>query len=782
MNIKSLAMAMTVLLSAIWCSKAQACGMCTPTYNYYMFRVTDVDSDYQSHHALQERLRAEWSKYVGHEVELSMSNVLQELSVDNIDTSDNDIVEHARNTKDTKMLKYLKHLATYLEVARLYDNPWYYNDGSDGGEETLKGLYNEISNTSVTGLENRYTLLKMRILFRLGNYDECLSVMKGIDVPIGKDVFIDMAYGFMAGALFRTNRREEAAEYYALLGDMRSAKACMNGMHNVSCMRAVIKKNPNSPLLTIMLDDLINSIQETHDCLRAATIVKQLSLVKNLPITDLYAALPTYRGLDYDTDDAYEHITTLRPLNTNEWFADLATYFVQRNAIDELIDLTIEMAAKKEVKDKQMWVAARAYLHFLDGDNSKAYKVICDAMNMHGGKATAETTRCLRMLIVTGTNNEKEIEKVMMADMPWLMECIQRTKKYEDHLNNDLEKYGDDEHGKEINNLYYDQPTRSLQRIVFHGLMPYFHKKGDKSMELACLKIVEGTDEYIEEGSSKPYLYYGSEYISAMHKMSLSELKDYYNFLFTTANHTELEKLIIKNGKHENELYEDFIGTRCLQLAQWQEAQEWLSKVSLEFLSRQAIAAYTVPRRYSLDRWFSHIEVEEPEYGTSVALSMNKKLEFAKDMVDLEKKYASTTGEQRYVLAYTLASRYFQASPAGDCWWLTNYGVHNDGTAMNEYNAECLDFKQKAYDLLGEAKGTSNKELLGKVLYARLFIPIDPYYSVEYDWETDVTMFKPNKQSRQYLVDLTSLRQYCLAMGSHVPYYISQCDILNAMP
>ena len=49
-------------------------------------------------------------------------------------------------------------------------------------------------------------------------------------------------------------------------------------------------------------------------------------------------------------------------------------------------------------------------------------------------------------------------------------------------------------------------------------------------------------------------------------------------------------------------------------------------------------------------------------------------MDFCKEMLQLESQYRLAKKETRADIAYQLASRYYQASCYGDCWYLTHYG------------------------------------------------------------------------------------------------------------
>jgi len=52
---------------------------------------------------------------------------------------------------------------------------------------------------------------------------------------------------------------------------------------------------------------------------------------------------------------------------------------------------------------------------------------------------------------------------------------------------------------------------------------------------------------------------------------------------------------------------------------------------------------------------------------------VNQKLAFAREMNRLEEQYRMANKKSLPQLAYDLATRYYQASCKGNCWYLTHY-------------------------------------------------------------------------------------------------------------
>ena len=78
----------------------------------------------------------------------------------------------------------------------------------------------------------------------------------------------------------------------------------------------------------------------------------------------------------------------------------------------------------------------------------------------------------------------------------------------------------------------------------------------------------------------------------------------------------------------------------------------------------------------------------------------NLKVKFCKDMLQLQSQYnLAPGGEQRDIRAYELATRFYQASCYGDCWFLTHYAKSvNDSAPLKITNAFSMTTQSIAHD------------------------------------------------------------------------------------
>ena len=261
-------------LLAVTGNKANACGFCEPTYEHDIFLLT-LHSGLHSQ-SVSELLAKEWSKYINATVSVEESEALAELIPSDIDKMNNPVLNYARNHNDREMLTYLRYLARYLAATNVTTNQWSYPTAEEieASQQEFKSLLGEIDKVKSTRLADRYFLLKMRLLFRLERYNDCISLWKKNS---GKDnVFNTIAKGFYGGALYHTNKIAEAAVVYSEIGDEENAKYCMSSYHGAKSMNAVIQNDPNSPILSFMLEKAMNSVRESNEFLNCRKAAREL--------------------------------------------------------------------------------------------------------------------------------------------------------------------------------------------------------------------------------------------------------------------------------------------------------------------------------------------------------------------------------------------------------------------------------------------------------------------------------------------------------------------------
>lgn len=730
---------------------AKACTEPEPTYNYYIFRAIPAFDINTYSHAIDDELKAEWSKYAHFAMTDYDMEQMTELSVANIDTIQTPVLCYARVKRDSAMLEYLRFLARYLDLTRegSNGNAWDYESEAELDNEMggYAELLKEVRSVHSDRLADRYLLLEMRILFHMGDYVACERLWKERGIEHPTSVFDRMTYGLYAGSLFRQNRRSEAAVVYTRLGDYRSARMCLNSTSNMACIRATVATDPNAVVLPVMLEEFINSIQETHDFLRFNDYegngdvsrieggIYGRSFYNYLTLPDSYTR---YSG-DFRQ---YAVLNRLMSESARNHFNNLSLYGVFSKDINAFLELSATVLQQPQLKDAALWASARAYIYYMCGDLDNAWAAIRDVRTMTASTQTvADNARIIRLLIATTFVDDARMEQEIGGDLKWLVERYRTTfaaareaerkyfKKYE---SDDNAVYGDDDDADyEAYNVASSESgvlKTILTRLLVHGFGSHYDNVHNLNLEQLCYYLTNDFEaQYYENG---PFCFYqlgdGGVFFTTFSSLSYAEQCAFYHFLFEPSGESTLLQQYLRSLVEPVRAdFQDFIGTRCINDGQWEEAQKWLEPLSFDYLSQQHIAPYTLLRNYTTEMWFKHVADKTEELQGS-RVTRNVKLDFCRDVLRARRELTKLTGEARYKKAYELATMLFQASFRGDCWWLTRYINFSEfmyeESPMRPEPLTAFDYIGEANKLLGEALATKDSQLKSRVLMARFFL------------------------------------------------------------
>ena len=416
----------------------------------------------------------------------------------------------------------------------------------------------------------------------------------------------------------------------------------------------------------------------------------------------------------------------------------------------------IAMANKAVTQSRQpaLWKAAAAWMEFMFGDHQKAQKYIDEAVKMEGTLRMKDNARAIRFYITSANARPgKAFDDFVVGELKWL-----RAKNLEDNP---------DEHG--WNNHY----NEVIDRTVFEVLTKQYDRWQRPEISIAFLSYVDNNfGTYTNDGNNYDFNPYYSTYaFEQMNTKNARTVEKYLAFIKEQPS-SELEGYLMDKIYRNEDYLNDIIGTKYLTTLEWGKAIEYLSKVPLKFLDSQNICEYMATRSFTTEQWRKSQLKAMSDLMNKTHLKSNKKIEFAKEMNELEHKMSVADKETCLQLAYDYAVRLFQASYMGDCWFLTHYGKSVSDTARIGER----DFVALSRDYLERAAQSNNFLLKEKALYAIGYIPLDRWY--EEDWDSDMSDFikKPRRESRQYHA-LTKL----LSLYDNHPMsdYVSKCDVLK---
>lgn len=721
-------------MAAAFSTHSNACVSEYSDHNYYMFSVFNRD---QTSPAYLYDIASYWQKYAGNTSSVNLSFYRW---------NKEDILKVAKHKKDAGMLSYLGSLNAYLDACeKLNPNAWNYASK----QERLLILHSltRLNNASKiykgTQLKSQYALLRMRTNMMKGFHQQNITYWNAIASRLPKSPWREAMRNIYARALWKTGKHHQALEIYAEQGDMASIRVLARNYRNLAGIQSIYLKNPNSAMLTYLVQDFVNNCQQTIDS------------------------------------------RNQNPIN-KEWIEEIGAKVIYQKEALSFITFANKVIAENKTQNPCLWRSATAMLHYLYGYQQEAWKESTEAITLDGTQRMKDNARAIRLLVSTrNVQVDSDYPQYLVGEFKWLNEMAKGEStraKGENPKNDDFTN--PDIHYVEVK-----------ERVAYRALYNRFKTMADKakkedrqeagrnyeSMATAMYGMMDAymrtfyKDQQDEEYISR-YLY-SSEYAFRLDSLSAQQLADYYRFI-TSSHQDAFEQYVCQSLYRNADFFKDMIGTKYLAEGNFGEAARWQKDVSLDFINNQAISFYAEKRSYAVPYWFKHQKVNDSDMwsiqGSYAHLKENPKWKFCQEMNQLIGQYNVTReGESREKLAYELATRYYQASCYGDCWYLTHYGK---SVADSARTGEA-DFAAIAQDYLKISKQSSNLTLRYHSLYALSSIGIDPWFKITYDanWE-EQKLLQP--QSAQYQA-MMEWSKFCHQHPEIVDQYTTRCDVLK---
>ena len=721
-------------MAAAISTHSNACVSEYSDHNYYMFSVFNRD---QTSPAYLYDIASYWQKYAGNTSSVNLSFYRW---------NKEDILKVAKHKKDAGMLSYLGSLNAYLDACeKLNPNAWNYASK----QERLLILHSltRLNNASKiykgTQLKSQYALLRMRTNMMKGFHQQNITYWNAIASRLPKSPWREAMRNIYARALWKTGKHHQALEIYAEQGDMASIRVLARNYRNLAGIQSIYLKNPNSAMLTYLVQDFVNNCQQTIDS------------------------------------------RNQNPIN-KEWIEEIGAKVIYQKEALSFITFANKVIAENKTQNPCLWRSATAMLHYLYGYQQEAWKESTEAITLDGTQRMKDNARAIRLLVSTrNVQVDSDYPQYLVGEFKWLNEMAKGEStraKGENPKNDDFTN--PDIHYVEVK-----------ERVAYRALYNRFKTMADKakkedrqeagrnyeSIATAMYGMMDAymrtfyKDQQDEEYISR-YLY-SSEYAFRLDSLSAQQLADYYRFI-TSSHQDAFEQFVCQSLYRSAYFFKDMIGTKYLAEGNFGEAACWQKDVSLKFINNQTISFYAEKRSYSVPYWFNHQKVNDSDMwsiqGSYAHLKENPKWKFCQEMNQLIGQYNVTReGESREKLAYELATRYYQASCYGDCWYLTHYGK---SVADSARTGEA-DFAAIAQDYLKISKQSSNLTLRYHSLYALSSIGIDPWFKITYDanWN-EQKLLQP--QSAQYQA-MMEWSKFCHQHPEIVDQYTTRCDVLK---
>lgn len=638
------------------------------------------------------------------------------------------IIETAKKKGDQEMLDYLTQLTRYIDISKDLQDSWNYptKEELQQRKTDLNTMLQKATAYKGKRLQGQWNLLRMRANMVLGDHAANINFWNQTASKLPQSIYKTMMESIYAGALLHSGKQREAFDIYAKNGDLVSIKWAMRKYRNLAGIQRIYQDNPNSPCMPFLVQDFVNNAQETLDC--------------------------------YSPDYC------------EEWLKELDSRLIERQETERFITYANQVVSSGKTKNPALWQAAIGELQYLNGKYAEAYASLDKAVGMQGTARMMDNARAIRIIASVKTHAlNSEYTTWLAGEMKWLIGKMREEAAVNDP-SGEQPYYG-------IYNHYYD----ILDRLVYQELAPKYEANGRPDMAAALKGMLNDDDalmgkKTVHGEESTWNSNYSNEYFNALDLLSADKTVEYLRFLQDSKG-DDLERLVKGYLNYDVNFFYDLIGTKYLAENQFDKAIPYLQKVPLSFLEGQNISYYLANRDWHKSKWLvnqreSMFDISEgPHTGK---LTSNPKLEFCKEMIDLQKKYQTADKKTRPQIAYDLGNNYYQASYLGDCWYLTQYGSSSIDTAR----VDRPDFVEFAIKYLNESKIGSNLKLQENSLFGLAFIPYDPWH-VE-GWNDKTNDFEDyfNRNSRQFKA-LFELNNFVNSHRGEVSTQVSRCDVLK---
>ena len=580
--------------------------------------------------------------------------------------------------------------------------------------------------------------------------------------------------------------------YYPTKDDLDKAKANLNEVITAAksykgtkyadryillAMRALFQSGQFDEVIKYYSESL-SRIPATSDCLLLIDDLYAGALLrtgKKDEAIEIYAKINDNVSLSWCVAGKYEHKTLMDTYNKNHnskaipWimiqFIDNIYYELGRNEFYDKDDSLHNLAVKREaanfvaeanrIADSKatdnpaLWKSAAAYCNYRLGNHQDAKKQIDAAMSMAGSASVKENARMTRLLIYAADPNyNPAYANFMLAELKWLK------SKVKADVENYIENY------ETIHNAIADKQLKAAVGGLHLAICksdPYMYAN-DNGL---------GWFMSIDNPGKQDY---SSRYFASLCELTAAETEDFYNKF---ATRDELSKWLWGQIVHDQDYFNDLIGTKYLAEGNYQKAIPFLQKVPYTFLDSQAIAKYMIYRTYEIPKW-TRLQLEGCDINTWFSeedsdlppLGSNPKLDFCNDMVSL---MAQASKPQN---AYDIATLLYQASNKGDCWYLAYY-YHSEYLVAQTTPAE-IDFVKEVRRHLETAATSTDPKLKENALFALAYTSVpDSYETRKYNYDTDKyeTIVDRNHQNFKDFQ-----RLYDFEKGRKPSQLVTECD------
>lgn len=601
---------------------------------YYMYRVynnlPDPTIDIEKQNPNEGKNCEEWQKLTSETIPLEdIYQVVYKMDLESFealydnrgDSHENKFIEWITQ-KDTAILDFLLLAKTneYIRIKR--NSRWYYPSMKIGARMTLEEIADSAISIKDSRLRDRYLLQGVRALFSLSKYERCIELWENeISHWSDENLMRQLIQPYIAGAEFHIKRSEKAIEYFAQLGDIQSMLFCLG---------------------------------------RSG---EKLSIIDALEFICEYA--PNSRFIE---ETLQKYIREIEPLGEFYWEDELE----KTPELDKLYNLCLKMARCGKSNNPAMWYYTAAFLEDLYGNTASASRLLSLAEKSRSSDYIKESIKIFRIYLDAKLlPYDSHYENRLFSQLKWLDSKIQ--SNIDDKVHNETAR------GYMLFNCEsYYYWNDMMRRILLAEVCPRMIKSGKTTRALQLANMADNRllnivnrheicdwmdDKVVHSYTMSSYRYstnfnphdYSNSFFEMIDSLGVNEAIRYVKRVDKPQN--EFDRFLNDRGYIGSDYLNDILGTQCLRNMRYQEALEYLGKVSDAYKTHHNVYMEYDPFSFSPNR---------------IKMKSDFRYDFAREMYSLEQGINLTTEPNRKALLmvkYAIGIR----NSFDWCWGLTQY-------------------------------------------------------------------------------------------------------------
>ncbi|MBO4754133.1 MAG: hypothetical protein J5543_06030 [Bacteroidales bacterium] len=323
-----------------------------------------------------------------------------------------------------------------------------------------------------------------------------------------------------------------------------------------------------------------------------------------------------------------------------------------------VVALAEKVVAEGKAKDLQMWQTFVGFMQLITGQENLAYQTLTKAEDLPGNGSMDKLIRHYKFaasLAMTPKPEEPEKFDQYVADE------IKYYKEVGSFLN-------EPEHGV-LNGLYGQEIAKRLQA--------YVDQRQDPTLSFLTRYVLDSNSWELDHQTPTKQVQELQHYVKHGGDGPLGECLVRYCFL-------------------SQDFFNELIGTKLIREGNYEEAKEYLEKVSDDYLRGKGITPYLMKRQRP-DTPFQRKDRSEI-WDLDVSEVDNIKYQFCLQVLSMKEWLNEAKGEKKAEVAFNLADMLFQASPAGDLWAISEYSWSSADYHYNELNVQADHYLKLALD------------------------------------------------------------------------------------